>query len=57
MCSQMSRSEENSPCALPPEPNLPEFANLELDNLSTVNNVNLYEVVPLSLVQLAPVSN
>ena len=41
----------------PPEP---ELANLELanlDNLSTMNNVNVYEVVPLSSVQLTPVSN
>ena len=55
ICSQMSsRREEDSPRALPPEP---ELANLELDNLSTMNNVNLYEVVPLSSVKLALVSN
>ena len=54
ICSQVSRREEDSQRALPPEP---ELSNLELDNLSTINNVNLYEVVPLSSIQLVPVSN
>ena len=51
--ARMSRREEH-PHALPLEP---DHELVNLDNLSTVNNVNLYEVVPVQMAQVAPVSN
>ena len=52
--ARMSRRREEYPRALPLEP---EHKLTNLDNLSTVNNVNLYEVVPVQVAPVAPLSH